>query len=414
MKTKFLSFLIVVFSFAFGFAQELVTNGDFNAGYTGWSGGNAANVVTVGGNSYYQTNVTTPGQPAYTNNLSYVLSLTAGTKYTLKFDSWSDAPRGFIVGLGLNHNPYTSVTAQQNITTAVTTYTLSFTPTVSDSDSRIIFDMGAEVGIVRIDNVSLKVFVQDPTTDASLSDLKVKGTTIAGFLTGTKSYTYELPVGTTIVPQITSATTTNAAASKIITQATALPGSATVKVTAVDGTTTSTYTVNFIADLPNASPYHTTTGTLLPLNFNTNATVNDTGTPSTATVWNPDYTFGGFTSIKNLATSGTNNAIYTDFTTGYGAGSAANRNVSSYSYFNFDYFVPANETPGAHGDEFYFDLISNSPVKESNYEIKPTGGDAVLVKGSWQTISVPLATFVAKGFNPATFFQFKLGADFRY
>ena len=47
------------------------------------------------------------------------------------------------------------------------------------------------------------------------------------------------------VPQITAATTTDANAQTTITQATAIPGDATVVVTAQDGTTTQTYTVSY-------------------------------------------------------------------------------------------------------------------------------------------------------------------------
>jgi hypothetical protein len=62
-----------------------------------------------------------------------------------------------------------------------------------------------------------------------LSDLKVSGTTIAGFASATTTYTAELTVGTTTVPQIT-AVITDPNATISITQATAIPGTATVVV----------------------------------------------------------------------------------------------------------------------------------------------------------------------------------------
>ncbi|MDB3934784.1 T9SS type A sorting domain-containing protein, partial [Flavobacteriaceae bacterium] len=82
-------------------------------------------------------------------------------------------------------------------------------------------------------------------TDATLSDLQVDSATISGFSAGTTSYTYNLLEGTTDIPQITAATTTDANAQTTITQATAIPGDATVVVTAQDGTTTQTYTVSY-------------------------------------------------------------------------------------------------------------------------------------------------------------------------
>ncbi|MGI6358055.1 MAG: CARDB domain-containing protein [Bacillota bacterium] len=87
-------------------------------------------------------------------------------------------------------------------------------------------------------------FLVAANTDASLSDLKVDGQTIAEFDSDTLTYTLELPYGTTDVPQVT-ATTTDGNAEVVITQASGLPGTTTVTVTAADGIATLTYTVNF-------------------------------------------------------------------------------------------------------------------------------------------------------------------------
>ncbi len=83
---------------------------------------------------------------------------------------------------------------------------------------------------------------------ATLSDLKVDGTTVANFAPTTFTYNVELPYGTTNVPVVT-ATTTDAKATAVITAATALPGTTTIDVTAENGTTKYSYSVNFtIAD----------------------------------------------------------------------------------------------------------------------------------------------------------------------
>jgi hypothetical protein len=81
-------------------------------------------------------------------------------------------------------------------------------------------------------------------TDASLSDLSIDGETIAGFAPETLTYSVELPYGTTEAPEV-SAITTDPNAEVEITQADDLPGTATVFVTAADGTTTKTYEINF-------------------------------------------------------------------------------------------------------------------------------------------------------------------------
>jgi len=82
--------------------------------------------------------------------------------------------------------------------------------------------------------------------DASLSDLQVDGSTIPGFSPSISEYNFGLEPGTVDVPQITLATPTDPDATSVdITQASAIPGDATVEVTAANGTTTMTYTVSF-------------------------------------------------------------------------------------------------------------------------------------------------------------------------
>ena len=105
---------------------------------------------------------------------------------------------------------------------------------------------------IYLDNI---YFWKEPTavgSDASLSDLAVDGTTIDGFGAAT-TYSVPLAEGTTTIPQITSVTTTDSNATSVITQATAIPGDATVVVTAADGTTTATYTVSFFIGMPSAA-----------------------------------------------------------------------------------------------------------------------------------------------------------------
>ncbi len=87
----------------------------------------------------------------------------------------------------------------------------------------------------------------DPATDATLSDLQIDGVTINGFSPGATSYTLQVPSGTVDIPQITLATPTQAGANvTTITQASGIPGNATVLVTAQDNTTTRTYTVSIV------------------------------------------------------------------------------------------------------------------------------------------------------------------------
>ncbi|WP_420573705.1 T9SS type A sorting domain-containing protein [Kordia sp.] len=103
---------------------------------------------------------------------------------------------------------------------------------------------------IYLDNV---YFWKNPTaagSDATLSDLQVDGSTISGFGSGVFNYNVGLAPGTTVVPQITMATTTDAGASANITQAPAIPGDATVVVTSQNGSVMETYTVSFAISGP--------------------------------------------------------------------------------------------------------------------------------------------------------------------
>jgi len=138
------------------FDSGLLTNGDFEDGNTGWIN-NAVNVVTENGNSFNQANVMAAGNP-FDVNISQVVEITQGTNYTLTFDASSDRARTILAGIGLNEQPFTNATQSVNLTTENQTFTLSFSASeFGGANSRVLFDMGAEIGVVVIDNVSLVV-----------------------------------------------------------------------------------------------------------------------------------------------------------------------------------------------------------------------------------------------------------------
>jgi|688.fasta_scaffold00466_14 endoglucanase len=155
--TLFISF----FSFLLGISQNLITNGDFESGPTGWSG-NALNVVTEGGNKYNAANVLVAGQP-FAVNLSHVLSIpTSGVSYKLKFTAFSDTTRPLIAGIGLAQDPWTAATQSVTLTTTSQVFEVILTSNFSSPTSRIIFDMGHATGFVGIDNVSLEITTAPP------------------------------------------------------------------------------------------------------------------------------------------------------------------------------------------------------------------------------------------------------------
>ena len=87
------------------------------------------------------------------------------------------------------------------------------------------------------------------SADATLSDLKVNGTTVTGFTAGTLTYNVAMPAGTTVIPTVT-ATATDAGAGVAVVAATSLTGDAAartakVNVTSHDLSATKQYTVVF-------------------------------------------------------------------------------------------------------------------------------------------------------------------------
>ncbi|XMO87939.1 carbohydrate binding domain-containing protein [Algibacter sp. AS12] len=138
---------------------NLLTNGDFENGSDSWLIGvddnSSAPVTTEGDNTFYSVNVASAGNP-FDVNVSQKVEITQGETYTLTFDAWSDGNRSILAGIGLSADPWTNTTENVNITTTPTTYSYTFTATdFGAANARVIFDLGAEVGIVNIDNVIL-------------------------------------------------------------------------------------------------------------------------------------------------------------------------------------------------------------------------------------------------------------------
>ncbi|WP_299061481.1 carbohydrate binding domain-containing protein [uncultured Polaribacter sp.] len=138
---------------------NVLNNSDFENGSDSWLIGvddnSSAPVVTDNGNTYYSVNVTAAGNP-YDVNLSQKVEIVQGNTYTLTFDAWSDVNRPIIAGIGLSAAPWSNTAETVNITTEVTTYSVTLTATdFGATDARVIFDLGAAVGQVNIDNVSL-------------------------------------------------------------------------------------------------------------------------------------------------------------------------------------------------------------------------------------------------------------------
>ena len=181
------------------------------------------------------------------------VSLENGGKITFKASATADTSLKFRFEANAHPNvdPAYDVTPKA-ITAAEATYEITLAPQGTNTfNSQLLYLIDRDV-TVKISDVVITATAGDPATNASLSDLLVDGATIGGFDTAVKSYTYKVDEGTTTVPQIT-ATTFTSGATTVITQATAIPGDATVVVTATDGSTTDTYTVSFKDVIPSTA-----------------------------------------------------------------------------------------------------------------------------------------------------------------
>jgi hypothetical protein len=134
--------------------DELVVNGDFENGLASWKP-DVGLVVEEAGNNIYQADIASPGD-AFAVNQSQVLTLIEGATYNVSFRAKASKERTMIAGLGQNFDPFEAVTETPALTTAWQTFTYTMVATGIGSDnSRVLFDMGADTGIVNIDDVSV-------------------------------------------------------------------------------------------------------------------------------------------------------------------------------------------------------------------------------------------------------------------
>ncbi|MEM8894380.1 MAG: carbohydrate binding domain-containing protein, partial [Bacteroidota bacterium] len=140
---------------------ELLTNGDFENGADPWFtnfGTGVPEIQEGGGNNFFFANVEVAGD-AFAVNLSQQIEITQGSVYTLSFDASTGegTTRKIIAGIGLNEAPFSSATEEVDLTETSQTFSLTFTAAdFGNSNSRVLFDLGADVGVVVIDNVSLQ------------------------------------------------------------------------------------------------------------------------------------------------------------------------------------------------------------------------------------------------------------------
>jgi hypothetical protein len=125
---------------------------------------------------------------------------------------------------------------------------------LNDSEAPAAFfmpDIPLKTLIIDHENLQSQAFVSFhfyiaslPSNDATLGNMKINNEELIGFSSSNLNYEVELPTGTTSVP-IISATASDTSATVVITQASELPGTTTIVITAEDGVTQTTYTIEF-------------------------------------------------------------------------------------------------------------------------------------------------------------------------
>lgn len=240
---------------------------------------------------------------------------------------------------------------------------------------------GATPSDIYLDNIYFWKTSADPGSDATLSDLQVDGATVPGFTPSAFTYMYGVPGGGP-VPQITLATPTNASATVTnITQATAIPGNATVLVTAANGTTQATYTVSYFYNSP-ATPAPT------PTNTNVISMFSDAYTNVNVDTWNTTWSQSGY---EEVTIAGNPTKRY--FNLGFNGIETTTEpiNASGMTYLHLDVWTPNMTTLNVKLVSFLGDGNGGANGdSEANLNFTPT-------PGAWTQLHIPLADFTNAG-----------------
>ncbi|MBR3648059.1 MAG: hypothetical protein IKN59_06705 [Paludibacteraceae bacterium] len=230
------------------------TNGSTGIDTSKKKTGNSSLNLTMGGTSKKGIYMTTTTSYQNVTEISFQLASSdkGKTQLKLQYSSTSDFSSGVtdiqalanftdLPGMpsSVSNNTFYQVT--YSLTTAISGYLRFYFYQPSSSGKKMWMD---DLAITSGGGGSNPPTPPTPSADATLSDLKVDGTTITGFSATTLNYTYTVPSGQSALPVVT-ATTTNSNANANVTQTTSMTGTASVLVTAQDGTTQQTYTVQF-------------------------------------------------------------------------------------------------------------------------------------------------------------------------
>lgn len=365
---------------------------------------NATDVLSIYGSAYNniagvntnpnwgQSTVVTEIQVAGNNTLQYASFNYQGTDWAttpqnisamefLHVDVWTNnqAPNVYAISSGteVSHAISSVAGAWQSLNFPVTGFTGNLASVI-----QFKFD-GGTGGTIYLDNLYFWKTPVAAGTDATLSDLKVNGTTVTGFASNVISYASGIAVGSPL-PVITLAPTTDPGASRVITQATTVPGNATVVVTSQNGLVTKTYTVAFsYTGPPTAAPIAPNRNSFDVISLFSNSYTNipiDT--------WSAPWDNSDVVDLQ-IAGNDTKKITFGNFLGVDFSGAGHHIDLTQMTRFHMDFYT---ETPNLIGKVFNSKIVNfagtAAEVNAGELNIND-GTNPAVVSGSWVSIDVP-------------------------
>ena len=233
-------------------------------------------------------------------------------------------------------------------------------------------------GTVWIDNIYFWKAPSVAGTDTTLSNLTIYGQPIAGFGPSKTNYNVELPAGATVVPGV-AATPTDTNATAVVTAATSIPGTTTIVVTAQDGTTTRTVSINWTID---PKPQ-----TAAPTPSQDSADVISVYSDAYTAIGNVDVNpaWSQATVVTGIQIAGNNTLEYANLN--YQGTTFDSSDVSAMEYVHLDYF-----TNDATALDFFLISPGDTPenAKENAYDI---AASETFASGQWVSLDIPLTAY---------------------
>ncbi|QBZ98914.1 T9SS type A sorting domain-containing protein [Flavobacterium sangjuense] len=368
---------------------------------------NAADVISIYGSAYSniagvntnpfwgQSTVVTEIQVASDNMLQYANFNYQGTDWAgnaqnistmeyLHVDVWTNnqSPNVFAISTGPEiAHPISSVAGSwQSLDFPLAGFTGNLSNVI-----QFKFD-GGTGGTIYLDNLYFWKAPVAAGTDATLSDLRVDGTTVSGFASNIISYTKGIPFGTPTTPQITLATTTDPGATTVITQASGVPGSATVVVTSQNTLVTKTYTVSFVYTGP-------TSAAPTPPNRNASDVISlfsNAYTNTTIETWSAVWDDSDVTDMQ-VAGDDVKKISFGNF---IGVEFVNNRiDASTFTNFHMDFWTDNADLIGKVFNS-KFSQWGGGAGEVSALELNiNTGTTPAIVTGAWVSIDVPFSSW---------------------